>query len=222
MATTVLLRPARLCRTIPPPPTSPACPTLSRRLISSSSSSRRPSNSSFTFTCARSALTSGSRRSLATLASDSHSHSLDSTSKGTMSASPTPAALPELRIAIVGAGMGGLAAAASLASHGFKNVSVYEAAPQFGEVGAGLNCGPNINRILERWGVWDIVKSEGVVLDGTRVVGASSHRPRPVSVRLTPVTQTRAATTCSPMSISPLSTSAMATLTWCVSSAAGL
>jgi salicylate hydroxylase len=48
-----------------------------------------------------------------------------------------------LRIAIVGAGIGGLTAAAALRQQGGFEVTVYERAAQLGEVGAGLQVAPN-------------------------------------------------------------------------------
>src|SRR6476659_4360025 len=46
------------------------------------------------------------------------------------------------RIAIVGAGLGGLAAAIALRRQGFE-VQIYEQAPELGEFGAGINISPN-------------------------------------------------------------------------------
>ena len=34
---------------------------------------------------------------------------------------------------------------------GFKHVDIYESASKLGEVGAGLNVGPNLYRILKRF-----------------------------------------------------------------------
>ena len=55
-------------------------------------------------------------------------------------------------IAIVGAGLGGLTAAASLQSFGFK-VQIYEQAEALGEIGAGISLPPNSTRILEHLGL---------------------------------------------------------------------
>jgi salicylate hydroxylase len=59
-----------------------------------------------------------------------------------------------LRIAIVGAGIGGLTAAAALRQRGFE-VSVYERAAQLGEVGAGLQMGPNAVKVIRALGLED-------------------------------------------------------------------
>jgi 2-polyprenyl-6-methoxyphenol hydroxylase-like FAD-dependent oxidoreductase len=48
------------------------------------------------------------------------------------------AALPDLRIAVIGAGIGGLAAAIALKRVGFRDVTVYEQARAISEVGAGI------------------------------------------------------------------------------------
>jgi len=55
-------------------------------------------------------------------------------------------------IAIVGGGIGGLTVAASLLRAGF-DVQVYEQASALGEVGAGINIGPNASRVLHRLGI---------------------------------------------------------------------
>ena len=52
-----------------------------------------------------------------------------------------------IAVAVIGGGIGGLAAAASLLQAGF-DVHVYEQAKTLGEVGAGINIGPNASRVL--------------------------------------------------------------------------
>jgi salicylate hydroxylase len=64
-------------------------------------------------------------------------------------------------IAIIGGGIGGLAAAAVLGRAGF-DVEVYEQARSLGEVGAGINIGPNASRILNRLGIADALTKTGV------------------------------------------------------------
>jgi 2-polyprenyl-6-methoxyphenol hydroxylase-like FAD-dependent oxidoreductase len=56
------------------------------------------------------------------------------------------------RIAIIGAGMGGLAAAATLRSVGL-DVTVYEQAQQFARIGAGIQMLPNSSHVLRGIGV---------------------------------------------------------------------
>ncbi|WP_145008579.1 FAD-dependent monooxygenase [Pseudomonas oryzihabitans] len=56
------------------------------------------------------------------------------------------------RIAIVGAGLGGAAAAASLQQAGFE-VDLYEQAPHFARLGAGIHMGPNVLKIFRRQGI---------------------------------------------------------------------
>jgi salicylate hydroxylase len=57
-------------------------------------------------------------------------------------------------IAIVGGGIGGLAAALSLLRAGF-DVHVYEQAPELGEAGAGVQISPNAVRVLHGLGLAD-------------------------------------------------------------------
>jgi 6-hydroxynicotinate 3-monooxygenase len=65
-------------------------------------------------------------------------------------------------IAIVGAGLGGAAAAALLQHSGFK-VDVYEQAPAFSRIGAGIHVGPNVMKVFRKMGIED------------RVAAISSH-----------------------------------------------
>jgi 2-polyprenyl-6-methoxyphenol hydroxylase-like FAD-dependent oxidoreductase len=53
---------------------------------------------------------------------------------------------------IVGGGIGGIAAAIALSQKGYP-VHVIEQAPEFAEIGAGIQLGPNIIRALDRLGV---------------------------------------------------------------------
>jgi len=64
------------------------------------------------------------------------------------------------RIAIIGAGLGGTAAAALLQKAGF-NVKVYEQAPGFSRLGAGIHVGPNVMKIMRRIGIEDALNREG-------------------------------------------------------------
>jgi 3-hydroxybenzoate 6-monooxygenase len=58
----------------------------------------------------------------------------------------------DLPILIAGGGIGGLIAAYALAHKGFP-VRVFEHAPEFKELGAGIQLGPNVFRALERVGL---------------------------------------------------------------------
>lgn len=54
-----------------------------------------------------------------------------------------------LSVAIIGGGIRGLCTAIALLRHPHIDVQVYEAAPTFGEIGAGLGIGPNAQQALE-------------------------------------------------------------------------
>lgn len=60
---------------------------------------------------------------------------------------------------ISGGGIGGLIAAYALALKGFP-VRVFEQSPEFREVGAGIQLGPNIFRVLEKVGLKDAVLAD--------------------------------------------------------------
>ena len=55
-------------------------------------------------------------------------------------------------VIISGGGIGGLAAALACARAGWK-VRLYERAPAFSEVGAGIQMGPNVVKLLHGWGL---------------------------------------------------------------------
>lgn len=58
---------------------------------------------------------------------------------------------------IVGGGIGGLATALAAARAGLP-VRLLEQAPAFGEVGAGIQLGPNVVRVLQGWGLGDALR----------------------------------------------------------------
>jgi salicylate hydroxylase len=66
-----------------------------------------------------------------------------------------------LRVAVIGAGIGGLTAALSLRQAGFE-VDLYEQAPALTHIGGGINMGPNAARILMRLGLGEGLLREGV------------------------------------------------------------
>ena len=65
---------------------------------------------------------------------------------------------------IVGGGLGGLAAALALARQGFAS-HVLEQAPAFGEIGAGIQLGPNVFRMFERLGIAEAISRDAVFVD---------------------------------------------------------
>lgn len=81
-----------------------------------------------------------------------------------------------LRIAIIGAGMGGLATALSLAKAGHKNITVYEHASNLGFVGAGIQLAPNMAKILDKMGVWSQIAAEAVQCANTSIREGASDK----------------------------------------------
>lgn len=63
-----------------------------------------------------------------------------------------------LRIAIVGAGIGGLSAALALLQRGF-DVKVYEQAPALAEIGAGLQISANGSEVLDQLGIAEAARA---------------------------------------------------------------
>ena len=63
-----------------------------------------------------------------------------------------------MQVVIAGGGIGGLAAALA-ASRAGCNVRLLERAATFSEVGAGVQLGPNVTRVLDAWGLSDALRS---------------------------------------------------------------
>lgn len=67
-------------------------------------------------------------------------------------------------ILIAGGGIGGFAAALALAKQGFK-IQVFEQAPEIGEIGAGIQLGPNAFHAFDALGIGDLARSRAVYTD---------------------------------------------------------
>ncbi|KIW29782.1 uncharacterized protein PV07_05570 [Cladophialophora immunda] len=68
-----------------------------------------------------------------------------------------------LKVIVVGAGLGGLSLAYFLGRSG-HTVEVLEATPVIKEVGAGINCTPNLTRLFARWGIEPYIKQDTMPL----------------------------------------------------------
>lgn len=90
------------------------------------------------------------------------------------------------RIAIIGGGIGGLFAANAMIAQGL-DVSVYEQAPELGEIGAGFYVTPNSVRHLQRVGLGPAVEKWGAL------VGEGSQYLRDDGTTIAPVQVTDAA-----------------------------
>jgi len=65
---------------------------------------------------------------------------------------------PADRMLIAGGGIGGLAAALTLAAKGRRS-HVFEQSSKFGEIGAGIQLGPNVFKMFDRMGLTDAVRA---------------------------------------------------------------
>ena len=72
--------------------------------------------------------------------------------------------MKDIHIAIIGAGIGGMTAAVTLAQKGFK-VNVFEQAPELSEVGAGLTVTPNATKGLIYLGLGQAMEKIGMAHD---------------------------------------------------------
>ncbi|MCB1928100.1 MAG: 3-hydroxybenzoate 6-monooxygenase [Rhodocyclaceae bacterium] len=70
----------------------------------------------------------------------------------------------KLPVVIAGGGIGGLAAALALVRRGFA-VTVLEQAPEIGEIGAGIQLGPNAFHAFDALGIGDKARSRAVFTD---------------------------------------------------------
>ncbi len=61
-------------------------------------------------------------------------------------------------LCIAGAGIGGLAASVAASRLTHFSVNVYEQTAEFSEVGAGVQLGPNVTRVLHRWGLSEALR----------------------------------------------------------------
>ncbi|KAJ5522808.1 Monooxygenase FAD-binding [Penicillium frequentans] len=79
-----------------------------------------------------------------------------------------PQANVPLDVIVVGAGIGGMAAALTLGLRGHR-VVILETAPKLMEVGAGIQVSPNMLRLFDRWGVSDLIHAQDVALEHIHV-----------------------------------------------------
>ena len=80
-------------------------------------------------------------------------------------------AMTDLPILIAGGGIGGLAAALGLAQKGFR-VVVLERAATLGEIGAGIQLGPNAFHAFDYLGVGETARAMAVYVDRLRLMDA--------------------------------------------------
>ena len=76
-----------------------------------------------------------------------------------------------MRVLIAGGGIGGLAAALACSISG-NDVQLFERSPEFAEVGAGIQLGPNAIKLLHGWGLADALKSVAAFPDCLEVRSA--------------------------------------------------
>jgi salicylate hydroxylase len=72
-----------------------------------------------------------------------------------------------LEVLIAGGGIGGLTTALCLAQRGHE-VAVFEQAPEFGEVGAGIQLSPNCSRVLHHLGLEEALRSSAFLPQATQ------------------------------------------------------
>jgi len=81
----------------------------------------------------------------------------------------------DLPVLIAGGGIGGLSVALALALKG-RRVRVLEKAPEFGEIGYGIQMGPNVSRMLDRLGVLKALEPHSVFPDALILVDAIDNQ----------------------------------------------
>ena len=83
---------------------------------------------------------------------------------------------PDIRVAIVGGGIGGMALALSLHAAGFSDVDVYESASSVKELGVGINVMPHATRELTELGLLDELYA--VAIPTAQLIYYSRHGQR--------------------------------------------
>ncbi|MDD0815666.1 FAD-dependent monooxygenase [Curvibacter sp. HBC28] len=81
----------------------------------------------------------------------------------------------QIDILVAGGGIGGLATALASARAGHR-VRLFERAPVFSEVGAGIQISPNVVRVLQSWGLGEALQSVAAFPDRLQVRSALSGR----------------------------------------------
>jgi 2-polyprenyl-6-methoxyphenol hydroxylase-like FAD-dependent oxidoreductase len=83
--------------------------------------------------------------------------------------------MSKAEILVAGGGIGGLAAALALARKG-RRVRVLEKAPEFGEIGYGIQMGPNVSRMLDYLGVLKALEPHAVFPEALIFADALDNR----------------------------------------------
>ena len=98
-------------------------------------------------------------------------------------------------VLIAGGGIAGMAAGFAAARAGWR-ATVFERAPEFSEVGAGVQLGPNVTRILQAWGLDDALKHMAAFPAGLHARSMTTGEvlaTLPLKVMVTPATPSRSA-----------------------------
>jgi salicylate hydroxylase len=79
------------------------------------------------------------------------------------------------RIAVVGGGYGGAAAAVALDRAGARNVKIYEQATALGQVGAGIGLRPPTVELFRQWGIFDAIAAVSSPSDHLEILSADGQ-----------------------------------------------
>jgi len=82
---------------------------------------------------------------------------------------------PQISIAIIGGGIGGLVLALQLEADGFKNIEIFEASRELKAIGSGINLQPSAVLVLRNLGLLSALESSGIKTAELRYYNRYGH-----------------------------------------------
>lgn len=87
-----------------------------------------------------------------------------------------PTELKDLKVAIVGGGYGGAAAAKALQSIGVEDIHIYEQATKLTQIGAGIGLRPATMDLFRQWGIFDTIAAVSTPSNQLNILTADGEK----------------------------------------------